>query len=48
MLIKEICAKWFMWVLKNSKKDHFNLINWVLVFVKDFELEHPKISFIEH
>jgi len=44
MLIKKICVKWFTWMLKASKKT-FNLINWVLVLVKDFWTLKPKNQF---
>jgi len=46
MLIQEICAKQFIWMLENSKKT-FDLINWVLVLIKDFWTLTPQNQFYE-
>jgi hypothetical protein len=44
MLIKEICVKWFIWVLKKILKT-FNFVNWELVSIKDFWTLTPKYQF---
>jgi hypothetical protein len=47
MLFLENYVKWFMWMLKISKKI-FNLINWILISKNDLKILTPKINFVKH